>query len=276
MLTSLLLYPLYYFRHSSSLPVCLAMFAFITVLTCNLLDTHTIYSLYAMWRDHLELFTIFCFTFLYHSVLTIAFFVAAYQQDIDPLSEVYLNHGLEPGCTVPVHLVLIIMTVGLWWCKVIAVCECPHSSILPQIHLTILLDAPYIMYNYRHTLLSHSQHSSSPTQTKSSTNSLFPSMPIHHSPFLPFKPKSKAFAKSLQHACPWPPTNIPTIKIDLTLDQSSALSYSNGLSSTSSVGFGFATKYPSLQTVLLNLIRENLKAALEQERKWRGKERRQI
>jgi len=271
MSTSSLLYPLYYFRHSSSLPVCSGTFAFIAVLARNPLDTHTIYRLYAMWRDNLELFTIFCFTFLYHSVLTIAFFVAAYQQDVNPSSEVYLNRGLEAGCTVPVHLVLVIMTVGLWWCKVIAVCECPHFSILPRTHLTVLLDAPYIMYNYRRTLLSCSQHSPSPTQTKSSTNSLFPSTPVHRSPFSPFKPKSKAFAKPLRHARPWPPTNIPTIKINLALDQSSASSYSNGSSSTSSAGFGFATKYPSLWTVLLDPIGENLKAALEWERK-KGKE----
>jgi len=273
MSTSLLLYPLYYFRHSSSSPVCSGTFAFIAILPRNPLDTHTIYRLYATWRDHLELFTVFCFTFLYHSVLTIAFFVAAYQRDVDPSSEVYLNRGLEPGCTVPVHLVLVIMTVGLWWCKVIAVCECPHFSILPRTHLTVLLDAPYVMYNYRCTLLSRSQHSSSPTQTKSSTNSLFPSTPVRRLPFLPFKPKSNAFAKSLQHARPWPPTNIPTIKIDLASDQSSASSYSNGLSSTSSAGFGFATKYPLLRTVLLDPIGENLKAALERERKkGKGKE----
>jgi len=201
-------------------------------------------------------------------------FVAASQRDVHPSSDDCLVHGPEPGWTVPVHFMFVTVTVGLCLSKVIAVCECPRFSILPRTLLTVLLDALYVMYNNRRTLLSRSQYSSSPTQAKSSTNSLFPSTPVRRSPFSPFKPKSKAFAKSLRHARPWSPTDIPTVKIDLASDQSSAPSYSNGSSSTSSAGFtvfGFATKYPSLRTVPLDPIGENLKAAPERERQGEGK-----
>ena len=84
----------------------------------------------------------------------------------------------------------VIVTVGLCLFKVIAVCECLRFSILPQMHLTTLFDALYVMYNYRGTLLSRSPHSPSPTQTKSSLKSLFPSTPVRRSPFSPFKSKS--------------------------------------------------------------------------------------
>jgi len=74
----------------------------------------------------------------------------------------------------------------------------------------------------------------------------------------------------LRHGRPWPPTNIPTLKIDLAPNRSSASSYSNGSSITGSAGFAvfeFATKYSSLRTIPLDSIGENLKAALERERK---------
>jgi len=185
-----------------------------------------------------------------------------------------LGRGLEPGCTVPVHLMFVIVTVGLCLFMVIAVCEYLRFSIVLQMHLTVLLDALYIMYNYHCTLLSRSQHSSLPTQVKSSP---FPSTHVRRSPFSPFKPKSKAFTKSLRHDRPWRPTNIPTIRIDVASDQPSASSYSNGSSSTGSAGvivFKFATKYPSLRTMPLDSIGQNSKAALEREsKKDEGKER---
>ena len=81
------------------------------------------------------------------------------------------------------------------------------------------------MYNYRRTLLSRSQHSSSQSE-----------VPVRRSPFSPFEP----------------PRRPPLIKIDLASDQSKASSYTNGSSSNGSAGFAvfeFATKYPSLWTV---------------------------
>jgi len=242
----------------------------------------TIYRLYATWRDRLKLFTAFWLAFLCHWVLnlasTVAFLVVAYQRDVTrPSNEVCLERGLEPGCTVPVDLMLVLVTVGLCLFKIITVCEYLHLSTLPQAHLTILLDALYVMYKYRLTLLSssQSQQSSSPTQIKSSPKSHSPSTPVRlspFSPFSPFKPRSKALPKSARQGRPWPPTNIPTIKIDLASDQSSASSYSNGSSGagSGSAGFAvfeFATKYPSLRTVPLDPIGENLKEALELERK---------
>jgi len=151
-----------------SSPVCSGTFAFVAVFSRSPLDTHTIYRLYATWRDHLELLTVFCFAFLCHWVLdlasTIAFFVVAYQRDIHPSSEVCLDRGLEPRCGVPSHPIFVIVTVGLYLFKVIAVCECLRFLILPQMHLTVLLDAHHVMYNYRRTLLSRSPHSSSHNQ----------------------------------------------------------------------------------------------------------------
>jgi len=61
---------------------------------------------------------------------TIVFFVA-YQRDVDPSGEVCLERGLEPGFTVPVHVMFVVVTVGLCLFKVIAVCECLCFSILP-------------------------------------------------------------------------------------------------------------------------------------------------
>ena len=121
-----------------------------------------------------------------------------------------MERGLEPGFTVPFHVMFVIVTVGLRFFKVIVICECLRFLVLPHMHLTVLLDALYVMYNYLRTLLSRCQHSSSPTQTRSSPDSLFLSTPVRHSPFSPFKPKFKAFPKSFRHGRPWPPTNIPT------------------------------------------------------------------
>jgi len=109
------------------------------------------------------------------------------------------------------------VTVGLCLFMVIAVCEYLRFSIVPQMHLTVLLDAVYIMYNYHCTLLSRPHYSSSPTQINSSPKSLFPSTPVRRSPFSPFKPKSKAFTKSLRHDRPRRPTNIPNHKNRLRL-----------------------------------------------------------
>ena len=95
----------------------------VAVFARSPLDTDTIYRLYATWGDHLDLFTVFCFDFLCHWVLdlasTLAFFVVPYQRDIHPSSEVRLGRGLEPGCAVPVHFMVLIVTVrlchrGLW------------------------------------------------------------------------------------------------------------------------------------------------------------------
>ena len=66
MSTPSLLSPLCHFGHSSSSPVCSGTFAFAVVFARSPLDTDTIYRLYATWRDHLELFTVFCFEFLPH------------------------------------------------------------------------------------------------------------------------------------------------------------------------------------------------------------------
>ena len=130
------------------------------------------------------------------------------------------------------------------------------------------------MYKYRLTLLSRSQ-SPSRTQTISRPKPLSSSTtpapaPARLAPFSPFKPRFKPFPKSAtRQGRPWPPRNIPTIKIDLASDQSSASSYSNGSSGTGSAGFAvfeFAAKYPSLRTQPLEPIGENLKAALERER----------
>ena len=119
-----------------------------------------------------------------------------------------MERGLEPGCTVPVHLMFVIVTVNLRLFMVIAACEYLRFSIVPQMHLTVLLDALYIMYSYHCTLPSRSQHSSSPAQIKSSPKSLLTSTPVRRSPFSPFKPKSKASTKSLRHGRPWRSTNI--------------------------------------------------------------------
>jgi len=212
-------------------------------------------GLYATWRDRLQLFNIFWFAFLCHWILDLAssvvFLVIAYQRDVThPSNESCLGHGLEPGCVIPVTLMLVVVTIGLCLFKVIAVY------------------ALYEMYKYRLALLSRSQHPSLPTHTKASGKSISP--PVRLSPLLPFKYKSKAFPKSPRQGRPWPPTNIPTIKIDLASDQSSASSYSNGSSGPGSAGFAvfeFAAKYPSLRTMPLDPRGENLKAALERERK---------
>lgn len=117
------------------------------------------------------------------------------------------------------------------------------------------------MYKYRLTLSgSHSRQSPSATQATSSPTTTSPARP---------KPRFKPFPKAARQGRPWPPRNIPTIKIDLASDQSSASSYSNGSSGTGSAGFAvfeFAAKYPSLRTQPLEPIGENLKAALERER----------
>jgi len=234
-------------RHVDSLVAAtsLSLWAFLFV-TCLL-------GLYATWRDRLRLFTVFWFAFLFHWVLdlvsTIGFLIVAYQRDaIQSSSETCLRHGLGPGCTVPVDVMLVIVTVILCLFKVITAY------------------ALYVMYKHRLTL-ARSQHPPSPTHKKSSPKSISPSTPTRLSPF---KPKFKAFAKSPRQGRPWPPTNIPTIKIDLASDQSSASSYSNGSSGTGSAGFAvfeFAAKYPSLRTMPLEPIGENLKAALEREKK---------
>jgi hypothetical protein len=279
MSTSSLLPPLYHFGHSSSSPACSGQFALVAVFVHSLAENDTIYRLYATWRDRLKPFTAFWFAFLCHWVLdlasTIAFLVVAYQRDVTrPSNEVCLERGLEPGCTVPVDITLVLLTVGLCLFKIIAACEYLHffnpSSSAPKVNA--LLGALYVMYKYRLALLSRSQtrQSSSPTQTKFNPNSLSPSTAARLSPFSPFKPKFKAFPRSARQGRPWPPTNIPTIKIDLASDQSSASSYSNGSSGAGSAGFAvfeFAAKYPSLRTVPLEPIGENLKAALERERR---------
>jgi len=158
--TSSLLSPLYQFGHSSSSPVYSGTFAFVAIFARSPPDTDTFYRLYVTWRDHLGLFTVFCFAFLCHCVLdlasTIVFFVVAYQRDVHPSNEICSGRELEPVCTVPVHLMLVVVTVGLCLFKVIAVCECLRFSILPQMQLTVRLDALYVMYNYRCTLLSRS------------------------------------------------------------------------------------------------------------------------
>ena len=99
-------------------------------------DSDTIYSLYATWRARLKPFTVFWFAFFCHWVLdlasTIAFLVVAYQRDAtNPSSSPCLESGLEPGCTVPINLKLVIVTVG--WClfKIITACKYFHCSILP-------------------------------------------------------------------------------------------------------------------------------------------------
>ena len=274
MSTSSLLLPLYRFGHSSSSPVCLGTPTFVAVFAHSLLNSDTIYRLYATWRDRLKLFTTFWFAFLCHWVLdlasTVVFLVVAYQRDVThPSDEVCLEHGLEPGCVVPINVMFVIVTTGLCLFKIIAACKYLRFSTFPRMHLTILLDALYIMHKYRLALLSRSQQPFSPTQTKSGQKSLSPSAPVHRPSLSPFKPKYKTFPKSPRQGRPWPPTNIPTIKIDLASDQSSASSYSNGSSGPGSAGFAvfeFATKYPSLRTMPLDPIGENLKAALERER----------
>ena len=105
------------------------------------LYSDTIYRLYATWRDCLRLFTVFWFAFFCHWVLdlgsTIGFLVVAYQRDVThPSNEACLEHGLELGCTLPVNLILVTVTVGLCLFKLIAACEYLRFSILPQAHLT--------------------------------------------------------------------------------------------------------------------------------------------
>ena len=276
MSTSSLLPPLYHSGHSSSPLARSGTFALVAIFVHSLpglLDSDTIYRLYATWKGRIKAFTVFWFAFLCHWVLdlasTIAFLVVAYQRDVtNPASSTCLERGLEPGCTVPVNLMLVIVTVGLCLFKILAACKYLRCSLLPSTRLTVFLDALYVLYKYRRTLLSRSQHSS-PT-TKSSPKSLSPSTPARLSPLSRFRAKSKAFPRSPRQGRPWPPPDIPTIKVDLASDQSSASSYSNSSSGPGSAGFAvfeFAAKYPSLRTVPLDPIGENLKAALEQERK---------
>ena len=59
--TSSFLSPLYHLGRSSSSPVCSGTFAFVAIFARTPSDTDTIYRLYATWRDHLELFVVFCF-----------------------------------------------------------------------------------------------------------------------------------------------------------------------------------------------------------------------
>ena len=121
------------------------------------------------------------------------------------------------------------------------------------------------MYKYRLTLLSGSQIQQSPSAATQAISGPT-SSPARLSSF---KPRFKPFSKSARQGRPWPPRNIPTIKIDLASDQSSASSYSNGSSGTGSAGFAvfeFAAKYPSLRTQPLEPIGESLKAALEREK----------
>jgi hypothetical protein len=237
------------------------------------------YRLYATWKNSPKPFTAFWLAFLCHWVLdlasTITFLVLAYQRDVTrPSNDVCLEHGLEPGCTVPVGPMLVLLTVGLCLFKIITACEYIHNvqSFL-KAHLTVLLGALYVMYKYRLALLSRSRLPPSPLPIQTKYNPkqpLSPSTPARLSSFSPFKPRFKSFPKSARQGRPWPPRNIPTIKIDLASDQSDASSYSNGSSGTGSAGFAvfeFATKYPSLRTQPLEPIGENLKAALEQETK---------
>jgi len=159
--------------YSSSSPVCSGTFPFVAVFARSPQDTDTIYRLYVTWRDHLDLFTVFCFTFLWHWILDlasiIAFFVVAYQRDVHHSSEVCLERGLEPGCTVPVHRMFVTVTVG-YVCSRSSRSVCLRFSIYPQMHLKRALRnvqlPPY-----------PSPHSSSSTQTKFSPNFLFRSTP---------------------------------------------------------------------------------------------------
>jgi len=148
---------------------------FVAVFAC-LLDTDTIYRLHATWRDHLELFTVFCLVFLRHRVLdldsTIAFIVVAYERGVRSSSEVCLDRGLEPCCTVQVHLMFVIVS-WLVFFQGHRVCECLRFSILPQMYLTVLLDAFHAMYNYRRAFLSRS-----PQNVLTHTNKIQSEVPV--------------------------------------------------------------------------------------------------
>ena len=123
---------------ATSLP--LWAFLFVTCMlglvhSCRCLFLHSpglkmtqLYRFYATWRDRLKLFTAFWFVFLCHWVLdlasTITFLVVAYERDvIHPSNEVCSQHGLEPGCTVPVGPMLVLLTVALCLFKLITACE---------------------------------------------------------------------------------------------------------------------------------------------------------
>lgn len=166
-------------------------------------------------------------------VLTVIRLVLSYQSAGNPLPEACDAAGLEVGCRLPIPLSLILATTGLIAFKVGSI-RTLQSFINLRFDLVLTEDytivALYVMYLYRRVLIRRTHQRYNPKLTIH--------VPPKKNPFTLKNPREKR---------PWPPTNIPTIKIDLASDQSSASSYSNGSSGGSAFAvFEFSGKYPSL------------------------------